>query len=252
MRVDRYGYVPDTGGVGEHRGGLSLEREYTFLGEAMLSSAPTGATILPYGIGGGRARDAVRERCWRRRTARSARMPSKFSRPVSAGDRFDHRTAGAGGWGDALRREPEAVAADVRNGILLGRALAAYGVVVTAEGVIDRGDRAERDRVEPTDAPPPTPATPLDARTRSPDDLDVLIRGGRVIDGLGGPSVVADVAHRRRSGRGDRGASSGAEARHAWSTPAGSSSRPGSSTSTATATSRSSPIRAHAARSPRA
>ena len=71
----------------------------------------------------------------RRPAARSARLPSKFSRPVAAGDRFHHRTAGAGGWGDALEREPDAVAADVRNGILSReRALAAYGVVVSADG----------------------------------------------------------------------------------------------------------------------
>ena len=58
-------------------------------------------------------------------------MPSKFSLPVTAGDHFEHRTAGAGGWGDALRRDPAAVAADVRNEILsVERALAAYGVVI--------------------------------------------------------------------------------------------------------------------------
>ena len=43
-------------------------------------------------------------------------MPSKFSRPVVAGDRFYHRTAGAGSWGDPLDRDADAVAVDLRNG----------------------------------------------------------------------------------------------------------------------------------------
>jgi N-methylhydantoinase B len=127
VRVDRYGYVPDTGGVGEHRGGLSLERTYTFLGDAILSVRSDRATILPYGIAGGS------EGTPSSNVLRGEAMPSKFSQPVSAGDHFEHRTAGAGGWGDALRRDPAAVAADVRNEILSAeRARAAYAVVIDA------------------------------------------------------------------------------------------------------------------------
>ncbi len=54
VRVDHYGYVADTGGAGLHRGGLSLQREYTFLQECDLSVRSDRATIYPYGIGAGR------------------------------------------------------------------------------------------------------------------------------------------------------------------------------------------------------
>ena len=96
-------------------------------------------------------------------------MPSKFSRPVAAGDRFYHRTAGAGGWGDPLDREPEAVAVDVGNGILSPEAARArYGVVVTTGGTdVDTVATArERDaRRSEQGAPPPAGRpTPLDER----------------------------------------------------------------------------------------
>ena len=116
VRVERYGYVPDTGGAGRHRGGLSLEREYTFLGEAVLSVRSDRRAILPYGIGEGHPGTPSDNRLWSGGEERV--MASKFSRPVAPGDRFYHRTAGAGGWGDPLDREPDAVLRDVRNRIL--------------------------------------------------------------------------------------------------------------------------------------
>jgi N-methylhydantoinase B len=133
VRVERYGYVPDTGGAGRHRGGLSLEREYTFLGESVLSVRADREAILPYGIGAGRPGTPSANRLVT--DGRETRLPSKFSRTVADGDRFYHRTAGAGGWGDPLEREPPAVAADVRNGILsVERARAEYGVVILPDG----------------------------------------------------------------------------------------------------------------------
>ena len=45
---------PTRRGAGLHRGGLSLQREYTFLQECDLSVRSDRATIYPYGIGTGR------------------------------------------------------------------------------------------------------------------------------------------------------------------------------------------------------
>jgi N-methylhydantoinase B len=148
VRVERYGYVPDTGGAGRHRGGLSLEREYTFLGESVLSVRADREAILPYGIGAGQPGTPSANRLVT--DGRETRLPSKFSRTVADGDRFYHRTAGAGGWGDPLEREPPAVAADVRNGILsVERARAEYGVVILPDGGTPdlAATDAERDRL---------------------------------------------------------------------------------------------------------
>jgi N-methylhydantoinase B len=168
VRIERYGYVPNTGGAGQHRGGLSLEREYTFLGESVLSVRSDRRAILPYGIGAGRPGTASDNRFTT--GGEEVRLPSKFSRPVVAGDRFYHRTAGAGGWGDPLDREPLAVAGDVRNGILsVERAVAEYGVVISPDGrSLDAAATDAERSARRTERPEPGPAslpTPLAERT---------------------------------------------------------------------------------------
>ena len=58
-------------------------------------------------------------------------LPSKFGEQVMQGDLFRHLTAGAGGWGDPVERDPAAVARDVRNGKLSAEyARREYRVVV--------------------------------------------------------------------------------------------------------------------------
>jgi len=50
---------------------------------------------------------------------------------LKRGDVFRHVLAGAGGWGDPLERDPEAVLWDVRNELLSPeKAVADYGVVI--------------------------------------------------------------------------------------------------------------------------
>ncbi len=74
-------------------------------------------------------------------------MPSKFSQRVTTGDRFYHRTAGAGGWGDPLARDLQAVADDVRNGILsVEHAFKEYGVIVDPVTSQVDGEATERER----------------------------------------------------------------------------------------------------------
>jgi N-methylhydantoinase B len=58
-----------------------------------------------------------------------------FSIEIEAGDVYEHRTAGGGGWGDPRRRDPAAVAADVLNEkVSPEAALRLYGVVVAEDG----------------------------------------------------------------------------------------------------------------------
>ncbi len=145
VRVDHYGYVPDTGGAGLHRGGLSLQREYTFLQECDLSVRSDRATIYPYGIGAGRPGTPSMNLLGP--DGEEAPMPSKFSQRVTAGMRLIHRTAGAGGWGDPLDRDPGLVAANVRNGILsVERAFTEYGVVFQADKAGVDADATEAER----------------------------------------------------------------------------------------------------------
>jgi N-methylhydantoinase B len=66
-------------------------------------------------------------------------MPAKVRDvPVFEGDRLAFETAGAGGVGDPLERDPEAVAKDVRWTLLSPEAAEnVYGVVISEDGSVD-------------------------------------------------------------------------------------------------------------------
>lgn len=116
IRVERYGLVPDSGGAGRHRGGLSVERVWRCLTpDTSLIVRSDRSAHAPYGLGGGLP-GAVSTNLLRRADGSEAVLPSMFSTTIQAGDVYVHRTAGGGGWGDPAQRDPERVAADVADG----------------------------------------------------------------------------------------------------------------------------------------
>jgi N-methylhydantoinase B len=132
VRVERYSFVPDSGGAGQWRGGLSVERQLRFLGRtATLQLRSDRRDHPPYGLAGGRpgapSSNALHDgKMWRE-------LPTKFTRPFNGGEAIRHRSAGGGGYGDPLDRAPEAVLADVREGKVTVEAAARdYGVAVLA------------------------------------------------------------------------------------------------------------------------
>ncbi len=57
---------------------------------------------------------------------------------VDSGDRIVSHIPGGGGYGDPLERDPEAVAADVRDELLTREAaIADYGVILAPDGAVD-------------------------------------------------------------------------------------------------------------------
>ncbi|PYM17655.1 MAG: hydantoinase [Candidatus Rokuibacteriota bacterium] len=148
--VERYAFVPDTGGAGRFRGGLAVVREVRGLaGELVVGGWGCNQREAPRGFGGGGdgvpgafevvgADGAIRE------TARST-VPGLH---VAAGERLRVRTSGGGGSGDPLTRDPALVLRDLRlEKISATHAESVYGVVVR-DGVVDveatRARRAER------------------------------------------------------------------------------------------------------------
>jgi N-methylhydantoinase B len=136
--VERYGLLPDTGGAGEHRGGLAIERVWRCLtpGTSLIVRSDR-ADRPPYGLAGG-GPGATSSNVLRRPDGREEALPAMFSATIEAGDVVVHRTAGGGGWGDPLDRDPAAVANDVANEkVSRGAALELYGVVIGEDGGID-------------------------------------------------------------------------------------------------------------------
>ena len=81
----------------------------------------------------------------RRADDTEASLPSKvpYTR-ARAGDRFIMVGPSGGGYGDARRRAPERVLADVLDGyISVETAARDYAVVITADGAIDREATAQ-------------------------------------------------------------------------------------------------------------
>ena len=139
IRIERYGFAPDTGGPGRYRGGLGILREYRILADDVYFGVRSDKSFHPpHGLFGGQAgapavnliRSATDERT----------LPPMPMQPITlkVGDVYRHVMAGGGGFGDPLERDPESVRADVLDGkVTVEHAREAYGVVL--------GDRAEVD-----------------------------------------------------------------------------------------------------------
>lgn len=129
MIIERYGFRPDTGGPGEHRGGVGVERTYRFL-------APTNAIVInfktktdPWGVAGGR--DGVRNTVLIHPDAPDEASVGVSNTAFLEGGRISNLTGGGGGWGDPHKRDPAKVAEDVRQGLVTrGGAKRDYGVVL--------------------------------------------------------------------------------------------------------------------------
>ena len=130
IRVDEYGFVPDSCGAGRFRGGLGLRRRYTLLNdEATLQLRSDRMRFQPYGLAGGRPARGTRNVLNPDGEARE--MPAKFATTLRRGDVILHEQPGGGGHGDPFAREPERVVEDVRDEkISLDYARREHGVVL--------------------------------------------------------------------------------------------------------------------------
>ena len=132
IRVDEYGFVPDSCGAGRFRGGLGLRRRYTLLNdEATLQLRSDRMAFRPYGLAGGGPARGTRNVLNPGGEARE--MPAKFATTLRRGDVVLHEQPGGGGHGDPFAREPERVAEDVRDEkVSIEYARREHGVVIDA------------------------------------------------------------------------------------------------------------------------
>lgn len=146
IEMVQYGFVPDSGGAGRHRGGMSLLREYRFLNDrGTLQMRADRVRFAPYGLYGGRP--GGRSANWFDPYGANVRLESKVkNRPLKRGDVVRHVLAGGGGYGWPFERDAVAVAADVRDGkVTVQGARHDYGVALDA--VTLRLDEAETSRL---------------------------------------------------------------------------------------------------------
>ncbi len=132
VRVLDYGFVPDSGGAGRHRGGLALQRHLEFAGsEAVLQVRTHRRDVPPYGLEGGDSGST--SQTYLGRGGQETLLETKITMAIQKGDRIRHITAGGGGFGEPLERDPQAVIVDIRNEkISRDYAARKYGVVLVA------------------------------------------------------------------------------------------------------------------------
>jgi N-methylhydantoinase B len=137
LRVTTYGLVPDSGGAGRYRGGLAFARGFELLAdEAVLTVRSDRRFHPPYGLAGGHAGGPSMNTL---HTAAGESllppMPMAATR-LSRGDHFHHVSAGGGGFGSPLERDPERVQRDLLDAkITPGAARDIYGVVLGSDGL---------------------------------------------------------------------------------------------------------------------
>lgn len=131
LRIERYELIQDSAGAGRHRGGFGIRADYRNLSDIPLSflseAEQTNPRFAPTGLdGGGSGRAAALRLIGLDGVERP--LPSKGKGVAQKGEIVSLRAGGGGGFGDAQERDHDAIAADLRAGLLSPEAASAsYG-----------------------------------------------------------------------------------------------------------------------------
>jgi N-methylhydantoinase B len=115
-RVTRFELVPDSGGAGQWRGGLSLQREYELLEDATVVRRFDKARFPPGGLAGGTPGRGARFVTGLGTARERETPPGRYE--MKAGERFLLQSAGGGGYGEPRKRDPARRVRDVAEGYL--------------------------------------------------------------------------------------------------------------------------------------
>jgi len=138
LRIVQYETITDSGGPGLHRGGNGLSMGYQFLEPGEISIHDDRWLSHPWGVNGGLPGQRSDKLMVRADGSREW-MVSKCDRiKVGAGDTLYFNTWGGGGWGDPLTRDAAQVALDTSRGLVSIEGAKRYGVVLSAEYVVDQ------------------------------------------------------------------------------------------------------------------
>ena len=119
LQFQRYELYQDSGGAGEYRGGLGVEREIKMLTNNLsVTIRNDGETTNPKGFYGGR--DGLPgEKYLNKGTNGEEKIIGKVTAlPLQKGDVISIKTPGSGGYGDPMKRDIDVVFSDWKNGYI--------------------------------------------------------------------------------------------------------------------------------------
>lgn len=115
VTIERYQFIPDSGGPGKFRGGLSLRRDIRFHTDVTWARYSDRQKFRPQGLFGG-MEGTVGRLLLNPGADRETACRSKGVDTIQAGDVLSIQLPGSGGYGPPGERDPEKVRWDVING----------------------------------------------------------------------------------------------------------------------------------------
>jgi len=130
LLVRKYALRRDTSGAGKFRGGIGLVREIKILNEeANVTLSSERYFLKPWGLAGGKNAEGAKNSI--EINGEIKLLPSKITTYIPKNSTVIFETAGGGGYGNPLERDPELVLRDVKWGLVsLEKARSDYGVVI--------------------------------------------------------------------------------------------------------------------------
>lgn len=122
MFFDRLEIEPDTGGVGEWRGGVGVRRDIRFTTAGHFLTITKKSKTPPWSLEGGGRPDPTQFIFFP--GTKAERRCGTWRADVEPGDRVTVLSAGGGGFGDPKRRDPERVQLDIEDGYVTRAAAA--------------------------------------------------------------------------------------------------------------------------------
>ncbi|MBB5752252.1 hydantoinase B/oxoprolinase family protein [Prosthecomicrobium pneumaticum] len=137
IRVEDYELRPEPPAAGAWRGGMGSVRSFTLLSDGAFSIEGDGHGTAPWGFAGG-APGKPGTLTLRRADGSEKPLPSKVAyHEARTGDRIVTLGPNGGGYGDPMKRDPQAVLDDVLDGLIdAATALTVYGVAIE-DGRVD-------------------------------------------------------------------------------------------------------------------
>ena len=131
VRILRYEFIPDSGGAGKYRGGLTVRRDIEVLTDNVsLARYGDRQRFGPFGLFGGKE-GSKGKFILNPDTPEERQLKSKGLDVLNKGDVVSLRLPGAGGYGDPLERDSNLLLQDVRDGkVSLESAREDYEVVI--------------------------------------------------------------------------------------------------------------------------